>query len=81
MCCAQLSVALHVTKRSDRTCALPRSSLENKGNFNACFQLDLRDRLIGRRSGIPDVDGLVGFNFFEKHRVCFDYQRRTVSVR
>jgi hypothetical protein len=31
-------------------------------------------------AGVPDVDGLIGFNFFEKHRVCFDYARRTVSV-
>jgi hypothetical protein len=32
-------------------------------------------------TGVPDVDGLIGFNFFEKHRVCFDYARRTVSVQ
>lgn len=31
--------------------------------------------------GIPEVDALIGFNFFEKHRVCFGYQRFTVSVR
>jgi hypothetical protein len=30
--------------------------------------------------GLPDLDGLIGYNFFEKHRVCFDYARRTVSV-
>jgi hypothetical protein len=24
---------------------------------------------------------LIGYNFFEKHRVCFDYMRHTVSVR
>jgi hypothetical protein len=30
--------------------------------------------------GVPDVDGLIGFNFFEKHRVCFDYAHGTVSV-
>lgn len=27
------------------------------------------------------LDGLIGYNFFEKHRVCFDYVRHTVSVR
>jgi Aspartyl protease len=32
-------------------------------------------------SGLPTLDGLIGYNFFEKHRVCFDYVRRTVSVR
>jgi hypothetical protein len=31
--------------------------------------------------GIPDLDGLIGFNFFEHRRVCFDYARHTVSVR
>lgn len=31
--------------------------------------------------GVPEVDGLIGFNFFEKHRVCFDYKKRTVNVR
>jgi hypothetical protein len=31
--------------------------------------------------GLPDLDGLIGYNFFEKHRVCFDYARRTVSVQ
>ena len=31
--------------------------------------------------GIPDLDGLIGFDFFERYRVCFDYQHHTVSVR
>ena len=35
--------------------------------------IDLRD--------LPGLDGLIGYNFFEKHRVCFDYARRTVSVQ
>ena len=30
--------------------------------------------------GLPDLDALTGFDFFEKHRVCVDYARRTVSV-
>jgi len=32
-------------------------------------------------AGVPDLDGLIGFNFFEHRRVCFDYAGRTVSVR
>ena len=32
-------------------------------------------------TGVPDLDGLIGFNFFQNHRVCFDYARGTVSVR
>jgi hypothetical protein len=32
-------------------------------------------------AGVPDLDGLIGFNFFEHHRVCFDYVGHTVSVR
>ncbi len=32
-------------------------------------------------NGVPEVDGLIGFNFFKKHRVCFDYRRHTVSLR
>jgi len=32
-------------------------------------------------AGVPDLDGLIGFNFFEHRRVCFDYARHTVSVR
>lgn len=32
-------------------------------------------------SGIPDLDGLIGSDFFERFRVCFDYAERTVSVR
>jgi hypothetical protein len=31
--------------------------------------------------GLTTLDGLIGYNFFEKHRVCFDYMRHTVSVR
>jgi predicted aspartyl protease len=31
--------------------------------------------------GLPNLDGLIGYNFFERHRVCFDYTRRTVSVQ
>ena len=31
--------------------------------------------------GVPDLDGLIGFNFFEHHRVCLDYVHQTVSVR
>lgn len=31
--------------------------------------------------GIPDLDGLIGFDFFERYRVCFDYTHHTVSVR
>ena len=31
--------------------------------------------------GIPDLDGLIGFDFFERYRVCFDYAHHTVSVR
>ena len=32
-------------------------------------------------AGVPDLDGLIGYNFFEHHRVCFDYAGHTVSVR
>jgi hypothetical protein len=32
-------------------------------------------------AGLAPLDGLIGYNFFEKHRVCFDYVRHTVSVR
>lgn len=32
-------------------------------------------------SGLPTLDDLIGYNFFEKHRVCFDNVRHTVSVR
>lgn len=32
-------------------------------------------------SGLPTLDGLLGYNFFEKHRVCIDYVRHSVSVR
>jgi Aspartyl protease len=32
-------------------------------------------------AGVPDLDGLIGFNFFEHHRVCFDYAGHAVSVR
>ena len=31
--------------------------------------------------GIPDLDGLIGSDFFERFRVCFDYAEHTVSVR
>ena len=31
--------------------------------------------------GLSILDGLIGYNFFEKHRVCFDFGRHTVSVR
>ena len=31
--------------------------------------------------GVPDLDGLLGDNFFEHHRVCLDYGRREVRVR
>jgi hypothetical protein len=31
--------------------------------------------------GLSILDGLIGYNFFERHRVCFDYARHTVSVR
>jgi hypothetical protein len=31
--------------------------------------------------GIPDLDGLIGFDFFERYRVCFDYARGTVNVQ
>jgi hypothetical protein len=31
--------------------------------------------------GIPDLDGLIGFDFFERYRVCFDYEHHTVSVQ
>jgi hypothetical protein len=30
---------------------------------------------------VADVDGLIGFNFFARHRVCFDYTRGAVSVQ
>jgi hypothetical protein len=30
---------------------------------------------------LATLDGLIGYNFFEKHRVCFDNVRHTVSVR
>jgi Aspartyl protease len=32
-------------------------------------------------SGVPDLDGLIGYNFFERHRVCFDYRHQSVSVQ
>ena len=31
--------------------------------------------------GIPDLDGLIGFDFFERYRVCFDYAHHAVSVQ
>lgn len=31
--------------------------------------------------GVPDIDGLLGANFFALHRVCVDYGRRQVHVR
>lgn len=31
--------------------------------------------------GVPDIDGLLGANFFARHRVCVDYGRRQVHVR
>jgi hypothetical protein len=30
--------------------------------------------------GVPDIDGVLGSNFFATHRVCFDHERRIVSV-
>jgi len=30
--------------------------------------------------GAPDIDGLLGANFFSRHRVCLDYPRRLVTV-
>ena len=32
-------------------------------------------------AGAPHVDGVIGANFFARHRVCFDYGRRAVGVR
>jgi hypothetical protein len=31
--------------------------------------------------GVPDIEGVIGSNFFASHRVCFDYARGTVSVQ
>jgi len=31
--------------------------------------------------GVPDLDGVLGDNFFAHHRVCLDYGRREVHVR
>ena len=32
-------------------------------------------------AGAPEIDGVLGSNFFAQHRVCFDYPARTISVR
>ena len=31
--------------------------------------------------GASDVDGVIGANFFARHRVCFDYSTWAVSIR
>ena len=31
--------------------------------------------------GVPELDGVLGANFFARHRVCFDHRRLIVSVR
>lgn len=45
------------------------------------LDLGVMDLVALELNGVPEVDGLIGYNFFEKHRVCFDYRQRTVSVR
>src|SRR5262249_30412677 len=47
------------------------------GNFNT-GPVDMAEFDV---SGIPDLDGLIGSDFFERFRVCFDFAEHTVSVR
>ena len=47
------------------------------GRFNA-GPVDL---VVLELPGVPDLDGLIGDDFFERYRVCFDYEAHTVNVQ
>src|SRR5262249_19348628 len=68
-----VAVARSLTLQDDFY-STPRFSLEQ-------FDAGAMDLAVVDLAGLSDLDGLIGFDFFEHHRVCFDYAKGTVSVQ